>query len=249
MSAPGRPKRECSRSAGPRAASRVRQASAPGRPKREFRRAQPEGSPVSGASIACEDIAAHPDFRSLLGIAGIDIDLRYASPDNFVGRPLYGGLDCNFLRKEAAAALESAVAWLTKMRPGYRLLVLDALRPQRAQEALWSELAGTPLERYLANPERGSIHSFGMALDVTLLDRQGRECDMGTPFDDMSELSHPEFEAQELALGRLSAAQLRERGWLRAALAQAGFQSISTEWWHFDFGDRVAVRRDLPRVL
>lgn len=204
---------------------------------------------MSLASIACEDIAGHPDFRSLLSIAGIAVELRYASNDNFVGRPLYGGLDCNYLRKEAAAALESAVAWLARMRPGYRLLVLDALRPQRAQEALWSELAGTPLERYLAHPERGSIHSFGMALDATLLDPQGRECDMGTPFDDMSALSHPEFEAQDLALGRLSAERLRERGWLRAALVQAGFQPISTEWWHFDFGDRVAVRRDLPRVL
>lgn len=204
---------------------------------------------MSPASIACEDIAGHPDFRSLLSLAGIAVELRYASPDNFVGRPLYGGLDCNYLRKEAADALESAAAWLARMRPGYRLLVLDALRPQRAQEALWSELAGTPLERYLAHPERGSIHSFGMALDATLLDAQGRECDMGTPFDDMSELSHPEFEAQDLALGRLSAEQLRERGWLRAALVQAGFQPISTEWWHFDFGDRVAVRRDLPRVL
>lgn len=199
--------------------------------------------------INCEDVPGHPDFRSLLSIADIAIDLRYASPDNFVGRPLYGGWDCNYLRLEAAAGLESAAAWLAKMRPGYRLLVLDALRPQRAQEALWAELEGTPLERYLAHPERGSIHSFGMALDVTLLDRQGRECDMGTPFDDMSALSHPEFEAQHLALGRLSAAQLIERGWLRAAMLEAGFHAISTEWWHFDCGDRDAVRRDLPRVL
>lgn len=199
--------------------------------------------------INCEDVPRHPDFRPLLGIADIAIDLRYASRDNFVGRALYGGLDCGYLRKEAAAALESAVVWLAHKRPGYQLLVLDALRPQRVQEALWAELAGTPAERYLAHPERGSIHSFGMALDVTLLDPLGCECDMGTPFDDMSALSHPEFEAQHLALGLLSAAQLTERGWLRAAMSEAGFHAISTEWWHFDCGERAIVRRDLPRVL
>lgn len=199
--------------------------------------------------ISCEDVPRHPDFRSLLGIAGIAIDLRYATPDNFVGRPLYGGLDCNYLRREAATGLESAVAWLAQRRPGYQLLVLDALRPQSVQETLFAELAGTPLELYLAHPERGSIHSFGMAVDVTLLDPRGLECDMGTPFDDMSALSHPEFEAQHLAQGFLSTEQLSLRGWLRAAMLQAGFQAIPTEWWHFDFGDRVAVRRDLPRVL
>jgi D-alanyl-D-alanine dipeptidase len=207
------------------------------------------GSSAASAWIACEDIAKHPDFVSLLSLSGIDLDLRYATRDNFVGRALYGGLDCNYLRREAAAGLQAAADWIARRRPGYRLRVLDALRPQRVQEALWAELAGTPLELYLAHPERGSIHSFGMAVDATLLDPQGQECDMGTPFDDMSALSHPDCEAQHLALGQLSAPQLSERGWLRAAMRQAGFQAISTEWWHFDFGDRVAVRRDLPRVL
>jgi len=201
--------------------------------------------------IACEDIAGHPDFRALLSLegVGVDVDLRYASPDNFVGHDVYGGLDCAYLRREAAEALASAAQWLARQRPGYRLRVLDALRPQRVQEALYAELAGTPLALYLAHPERGSIHSFGMAVDATLLDPQGREVDMGSGFDEMAPISHPEFEAEHLALGLLSAAQLSERGWLRAAMRQAGFHGIATEWWHFDFGDRVAVRRDLPRVL
>jgi D-alanyl-D-alanine dipeptidase len=199
--------------------------------------------------IRCEDIAHHPDFRALASIAGIDIDLRYASADNFVGHDVYGGLDCAWLRREAAEALAAAAAWLAEHRPGHRLRVLDALRPQRVQERLWAELQGTPLTLYLAHPERGSIHSFGMAVDVTLLDAAGAEVDMGSGFDEMTAASHPEFEAEQLALGVLSAAQLTERGWLRAAMRQAGFQAITTEWWHFDFGDRVAVRRDLPRVM
>jgi len=199
--------------------------------------------------IACEDIAAHPDFRSLLTIAGISVDLRYATPDNFVGHDVYGGLDCAWLRREAADALEQAAAWLAAHRPGYSLRVLDALRPQRVQEVLWNELQDTPLTLYLAHPERGSIHSFGMAVDVTVIDPQGREVDMGTGFDEMTLSSHPDHEAEHLALGLLTAPQISERGWLRAAMRQAGFQGISTEWWHFDFGDRVAVRRDLPRVM
>lgn len=201
------------------------------------------------AVIACEEIAAHPDFCPLLSLPGIAVDLRYATPDNFVGRNVYGGLDCSFLRREAADALERAAHWLAQQRPGYRLLVLDALRPQRVQEVLWDELQGTPLTLYLANPVRGSIHSYGMAVDLTLLDPEGREVDMGSGFDEMALTSHPDHEAEHLARGLLSAAHLVERGWLRAAMRQAGFQGISTEWWHFDFGDRVAVRRDLPRVM
>ncbi|MDY0744858.1 M15 family metallopeptidase [Paucibacter sp. R3-3] len=199
--------------------------------------------------ISCEDVPRHADFRSLLSIPGVSVDLRYATPDNFVGRDVYGGLDCAWLRREAADALENAAAWLAAHRPGFTLRVLDALRPQRVQEMLWNELAGTPLTMYLANPERGSIHSFGMAVDLTVIDPEGREVDMGTGFDEMALGSHPEYEVELLAQGQLQASHLAERGWLRAAMRQAGFHGISTEWWHFDFGDRVAVRRDLPRVL
>ena len=199
--------------------------------------------------ISCEDVPQHADFRSLLSIPGVSVDLRYATPDNFVGRDVYGGLDCAWLRREAADALESAAAWLAAHRPGFTLRVLDALRPQRVQEVLWNELAGTPLTMYLANPERGSIHSFGMAVDLTVIDPEGREVDMGTGFDEMALTSHPEHEVELMSQGHLQATHLTERGWLRAAMRQAGFHGISTEWWHFDFGDRVAVRRDLPRVL
>jgi zinc D-Ala-D-Ala dipeptidase len=196
--------------------------------------------------IRIEDIASHPDFRPLGGLQhGIAVDLRYATADNFVGHPVYAGIDCAWLRREAAAALEQAAAWLQARRPGYRLLVLDALRPQR----VWAELQGTPLTMYLAHPERGSIHSFGMAVDLTLLDPAGREVDMGSGFDEMTLASHPDHEAEHLALGALTPQHLVERGWLRAAMREAGFHGIATEWWHFDFGDRVAVRRDLPRVL
>ena len=86
------------------------------------------------------------------------------------------------------------------------------------QQRLWDELQGTPLTMYLAPPERGSIHSFGMAVDLTLLDPQGREVDMGAGFDEMTLVSHPDHEAEHLAQGLLSAEQVSHRGWLRATM-------------------------------
>jgi D-alanyl-D-alanine dipeptidase len=197
---------------------------------------------------AISDIAASPDFRPLASIAGIAIDLRYASADNFVGRDLYSPYDCAWLHREAAGALEQVVAWLAAQRPGYTALILDALRPQRVQQQLWDALSGTGLQMYLAEPARGSIHSFGMALDITLRDEHGRELDMGTGFDDLSERSQPALEAQMLALGLLTPAQVANRQLLREAMAQAGFVGIASEWWHYDFGDRDLVRRTYQRV-
>jgi D-alanyl-D-alanine dipeptidase len=199
--------------------------------------------------IRVEDIAAHADYRHLGTLAGIAVDLRYAGTHNFAGRNLYGRLDCAWLRREAAAGLEAAARWLAQARPGWRLLVLDALRPQRVQEAIWLDVAGTPAQEYFANPERGSIHSYGMAIDATLLGPDDREADMGSGFDEMSTRSHPALHAEHLALGVLTATQIAHRGWLAAALARGGFKGISTEWWHFDHGDRQCVRRELPRVL
>ena len=200
-------------------------------------------------TIASEDVAGHPAFRHLSTIAGIAVDLRYATPDNFVGRDLYSPYDCAWLHRDAAAALERVVAWLKERRPDCMPLVLDALRPQRVQQQLWDALAGTDLQMYLADPQRGSIHSFGMALDVTLVDAAGRELDMGTGFDDMTLLSHPALEARFLASGELTTAQAANRQLLRDAMFQAGFVGINTEWWHFDCGDRNVVRRTFRRVL
>ncbi|MFC5459956.1 M15 family metallopeptidase [Massilia niabensis] len=199
--------------------------------------------------MASEDIAGSPEFRHLNSVAGIGVDLRYASANNFVGRDLYSPFDCAWLHRDAAAALETAVAWLAERAPGHTILVLDALRPQRVQQQLWDALAGTGLQMYLANPARGSIHSYGMALDVTILDPQGAELDMGTGFDDMTELSHPALEEGFLACGKLREAQVANRRLLRDTMFGAGFVGINTEWWHFDCGDRERVRSTFHRVL
>ncbi|MEW6372384.1 MAG: M15 family metallopeptidase [Pseudomonadota bacterium] len=204
---------------------------------------------AAGATVASEDIAGSPEFRHLSSIAGIRVDLRYASANNFVGRDLYSPFDCAWLHRDAAAALEQVVAYLAVRAPGHTALVLDALRPQRVQQQLWDALEGTGLQMYLANPARGSIHSYGMALDITILDPAGRELDMGTCFDDMTDLSHPALEEGFLAAGKLTEQQVANRQLLRDAMFQAGFLGIRTEWWHFDCGDRDVVRATFRRVL
>jgi zinc D-Ala-D-Ala dipeptidase len=199
--------------------------------------------------IHAEDVARHPEFRHLSTLNGVRHDLRYVGSNNFAARPLYGTLDCAWLRADAAAGLEAAAVWLALQRPGWQLLVLDALRPQRVQEAIWKDVEGTDAALYFAHPLRGSIHSFGKAVDVTLLDADGFELDMGSGFDEMSLRSHPALHAEHLAQGVLTAEHLTHRGWLAAALRAGGYEGIPTEWWHFDHGDRDAVRQQLPRVF
>jgi D-alanyl-D-alanine dipeptidase len=196
-----------------------------------------------------ESIATHCDFRRLSAIDGVDVELRYATTNNFVGRNMYDGYDCAWLHNDAATALTNVAANLQRTHPHLRLLVLDALRPQRVQELMWQSLDGTDLQQYLAPPDRGSIHSFGMAVDVTLVQSSGVELDMGTPFDDLSEHSHPALEAKLLASGAITVAQIANRQILRDAMFANAWKGISTEWWHFDCGDRALVRKTYTRVL
>ena len=195
-----------------------------------------------------EQLQGHPDFRHLSTLPGLVVDLRYATEDNFVSRNLYGSNDCAWLHREAAAGLQAAQQSLLKSHPQLRMVVLDALRPHRVQEELWAYFKGSELRQYLADPARGSIHSYGMAVDVTLLDAQGAELDMDTGFDELSIVSHPQHEEVHLQQGLLTTTQLANRLLLRHTLQHHGFQGISTEWWHFDFGDRDRVRREFVRI-
>jgi len=198
--------------------------------------------------MRCEDVASDPEFRHLSTIPGLAVDLRYAGVNNFVGRDLYGALDCAWLHQLAAEGLERAVARLAREAPGYRLLVLDALRPHRVQVQLWDHLDGTDLRQYVADPALGSIHSFGMAIDATLVDAEGRELDMGSGFDEMTVMSHPRLEAQHLASGQLTPGQHGNRELLRGVLGASGFRGIANEWWHFEMLERQHVRQNFPRV-
>ncbi len=198
--------------------------------------------------LQIENLQDHPDFVHLSTLAGVKIDLRYATTDNFVGRDMYAPFDCAWLHKQAANALKQALTALKSVRPDLSFVVLDALRPQRVQVQMFNALAGTGLEMYVANPARGSIHSFGMAVDLSLIDEKGEQLDMGTGFDELVDMSQPELEAQFLAAGKLNQAQLDNRHLLRDVMQGAGFFGINSEWWHFDCGDRNVVRAEFMRV-
>lgn len=99
--------------------------------------------------IACEDIPDNAGFMALKDVRHIDVDLRYTTSNNFMNRVLYRGMDCAYLRVEAALALEEAGLWLATHAPGTWIRVLDALRPQRIQEQLYRDFESTPQAMYL----------------------------------------------------------------------------------------------------
>jgi D-alanyl-D-alanine dipeptidase len=179
-------------------------------------------------------LVADPDFIDLAEAPGTVIDLRYASANNFMGVNLYGAFNRAFLRKSAAAQLQLACEALDRKCRGYKLLVLDATRPRSVQHRLWAHVKGTPEECYIADPVAGSIHNFGFAVDVTIVDARGEELDMGTAFDAFDSLSQPVLEEEHYLNGKLSALHIENRRLLCGVMEAAGFIQHPLEWWHFD---------------
>jgi len=192
---------------------------------------------AAGAATPAESlraVLADPEYVDVSGFAGVAVDLRYAGTNNFVHTNVYGPFDRAFLRKPAAEKLKRAAAALSAERPGWKILILDALRPRSVQRIFWARVVGTRQEPYVADPEKGSIHNFGFALDVTLLSDSGAELDMGTGFDDFTPLAEPQREAELAKAGKLTVAQLANRRLLRRIMTGAGFTQRPNEWWHHD---------------
>jgi zinc D-Ala-D-Ala dipeptidase len=165
----------------------------------------------------------------------VAIELRYATPDNFTGAPVYrpGGAARAYLRPEAAAALGRAIDLAARL--GYRLKLFDAYRPPEAQWALWRH---TPDPEFLADPRRGSPHSRGAAVDLTLIDLTGRELEMGTGFDAFTPLSHHGHPG-------VSPSAFRNRLLLLGLMTDAGWDFYRNEWWHYQLHD---ARRRFPLI-
>lgn len=191
-----------------------------------------------------EAISSNISFVNLSSIEGVKIDLRYATTRNFMSKNVYGDFRTAFLHREAAAMLARAVQALRRDHPGYALLIFDALRPRSAQRVLWDHVKGTDQERYVANPDRGSMHNYGCAVDLTVVDAVGKELDMGTGFDVFLPLSQPQLEEKFLASGDLKREHHQNRLLLRSAMLEGGFRQLPHEWWHYDAfsGDEVRAR-------
>ena len=154
----------------------------------------------------------------------VDIALAYATADNFMGKPVYRRANC-YLHGIAAEALARACASAAAL--DLRLRIFDAFRPSEAQWVLWNH---TPDPDFLADPERGSPHSRGVAVDLTLIGKDGAAFDMGTGFDDFSPLSHHGNK-------EISAKTQENRLLLLGLMTEAGWDFYRNEWWHYQLFD------------
>ena len=162
----------------------------------------------------------------------VEIDIRYATSNNFTGQPVYARGAC-WLHPDALAALEKAITLARALDLRFR--IFDAFRPQEAQRKLW---AHTPDPDFLADPARGSAHSRGAAVDLTLIGGDGRDLDMGTEFDAFTPLSHH-------ANTEVSKEAQANRFLLLGIMSAAGWDFYGNEWWHYQL---VQARARYPLI-
>ena len=175
----------------------------------------------------------------------IRVELKYASDDNFMQTNVYGGFKEAYLQPKVAARLGKAQDYLTSNHPGYFILIYDAVRPKFVQKIMWDLLDSIPFRdrvKFVSNPSRGSVHSFGCAVDVTLWKEGYGPIDMGANYDDMRKIAYPELESHFLSTGELTKEHYENRQLLRKAMKQGGFWDIQTEWWHFNAHSRDAAK-------
>jgi D-alanyl-D-alanine dipeptidase len=155
---------------------------------------------------------------------GVVLDIAYATPNNFTGKPVYARPGC-YLHPDAAAKLAAAVKLARAL--GLRLKIFDAFRPGEAQWVLWNF---RPDPEFLADPRKGSPHSRGVAIDLTLIDAGGAERDMGTGFDAFTPLSHH-------ANTEIGVTAQRNRFVLLGLMSAVGWDFYGNEWWHYQLFD------------
>lgn len=186
------------------------------------------------------------DFVELSAFApAILLEVRYLGSDNFVGEPIDGyEAPLVYMSRQSAEALLEVQARLAQF--GLGLKVFDAYRPQRAVDHFvrWAEdLDDERMKpRFYPEVEKANLfsdgyiaarsgHSRGSTVDLTLVDlASGEELDMGTPWDFFDLASWPD--SQEV-----TTQQQANRLLLRSLMLAAGFQPLSTEWWHFTLRD------------
>ncbi len=155
-------------------------------------------------------------------IPDIILDIRYATSDNFTGKVLYPSPDC-FLAEEVALALKNVQDDLKKQ--GYRLKIFDGYRPLSVQKEMWKVF---PDPKYVANPEKGSVHNRGYAVDLTIVALDGTPVPMPTDFDEFTVKAHSDYK-------NLPQQVIKNREILKKTMEKYGFVPIRTEWWHFNY--------------
>ena len=184
----------------------------------------------------------------LVDIATVDptiqVDLVNSDPKkNFFRENYYNGLQKAYLQKEVALKLSEAQKKLRAKYPSYSLLILDAARPRSVSQAMYDKMKGTKFERYVANPKTGSMHNYGIAVDITIVDENQNELDMGiTPFNKNTVQIYWEYVKKKLG-NKLTVEQKKNRKLLSDTMQASGFFPLSFEWWHFNGMEKEKARK------
>lgn len=170
-------------------------------------------------------------------IPGIMVELKYSTTDNFFGMDVYGDLTEAYLQPIVVEQLKKVQEMLQSEFPTYTLLIYDGVRPRSVQQILWDNLdkpdSLKPL--YVANPQEGSLHNFGVAVDLTIYDTAADSTlDMGTTYDFFGYPAYPDREEQMLLEKKLTPKHIANRSILRKVMKANGFSGIGSEWWHFN---------------
>lgn len=189
--------------------------------------------------------------QGLVNIKTVDstimVDLKYSSTDNFFGEDVYGELSNAYFQEITAMKLKKANQELKEKHPELSLLIYDGVRPLSVQHILWNKLDSIPPKKrkdFVADPQEGSIHNYGCAVDLSIIDTQtNKALDMGTKYDYFGYLAYPRKEKEMLESGQLSNIQYQNRLILRTAMISAGFEPITSEWWHFNLYSRKQAKR------
>lgn len=165
----------------------------------------------------------------------IRVDLVHSDPKkNYFREDFYNGLNRAYLQKEVAVKLSQAQTILQSKDEGLSLQILDAARPRSVSRKMYEKMKGTKFEKYVANSEKGSMHNYGIAVDVTILDKTGNELDMGfSPFRKSTLEIYWQFAKMKLGF-KPTDKQMKNRQLLSETMKSAGFIPLAYEWWHFD---------------
>ncbi|MDR2999657.1 MAG: hypothetical protein LBU89_00205 [Fibromonadaceae bacterium] len=208
--------------------------------------------PLMFCSAQKEWIAAveqREDWVEVKGISNLVIQMPYATFDNFTGHNVYCGIQRAFLHKDGMQKLRWAANSLKKQEPNYKFILFDAGRSNQAQEVLRTAVRGTPWQHFVSSPARGSIHAYGMAVDVGLLNENNELVDMGLPFDSFAFYAGKKGEQQALEQGLLTETQVKNREFLRSIMRQSGWINLPSEWWHFNAAPADSIRAKYTQPL
>lgn len=171
-------------------------------------------------------------WKELTSEHGVLLDVRYATTNNFTKQQIY---DCGrcFLRPELADRILGLQRDI-QQRYGLSLKLFDCYRPRPAQQKLWDVV---PDETYVTHPSKGSMHNRGLAVDLTLVNKDGEELDMGTEYDFFGRRAHIDFYD-------LPADVLKNRKLLAKMMEIQGLKGIQSEWWHYSLKTEQAPLDD-----